>query len=109
MAKFEYELEVENGEMSVALKGSLDASSSAPFFSDVDKAFQDGAVKNAIWDVSGLTTMASSGLRVVMITTKYTMTRGGAFRIVNANPNLRSLFKMAGMDKFLILVDSPAP
>ncbi len=107
MANLVYKVERGDGRLLVSISGSLDASNAAELTSEIEKSLAaDPAVKNIVWEASGLTLMASAGLRVAMISIKGAMGRGGKFFLVKPNPNIAGLIRMAGMNQFLTIRDS---
>ncbi|MCD8349743.1 MAG: STAS domain-containing protein [Planctomycetaceae bacterium] len=107
MAEIKYDLERKQNALVLTLAGSLDASNAPPLSSAMEKELQDTALKDVVWDVRDLRLMASSGLRVIMTAIKICMPRGGKFYLARPNQEIARILRLAGMDKFVTLVDSP--
>lgn len=106
MALVNYSFDHRDGVLAVLLKGSLDASNSVQFGTDLKKELEKEEVKNIAFEVSALDNMASAGLRVVMVGIKHCQSRRGKFYLVAPSQNVRQLMRISNIGMFMEIVDS---
>ncbi len=76
--------------------GRLDAN-------ECDRALQflNGVAAPRIVDLAGLEYIASSGLRVFLLTQKRAMGAGSGLRLINVKPQIHDIFRYAGFDRII--------
>ena len=83
----------------VVMAGRLDAN-------ECDRALQflNGLAEPRIIDLAGLEYIASSGLRVFLLTQKRAMGAGSGLRLINLKPQIHDIFRYAGFDRIIDMV-----
>lgn len=91
----------------VEVSGRLDASSQAEaetFLRDV----VDTGAHRVVLECSALDFVSSAGLRAIMAAIKWTRPQGGGVTLTGANPAIRQLIRIAGLEPLLeVVIDSP--
>ncbi len=87
------------------LEGWLDASNAKELSDAQEKETAEPAIRDIVWDASGLTLVASAGLRVLMAAYKITTARKGKTYLVGANKNVADVIRMIKLDQFLQMRD----
>ena len=82
------------------LEGRLEATQAAEFTDGIQKALREGS-PNLILDCSGLSYVASMGLRCFLLAQKGTQAAGGKLVFFGLNDNVRSVFSLTGFDKIV--------
>ena len=90
----------------VKVGGVLDAGTSIEMEMTLSPHLRNTAVDKVILEVSDLTFVSSSGLRVMMIIIKTLTPRKGNLYMVGASSQIVGLVKMSGMTKWIHLRDS---
>jgi len=88
----------ENG--TVWLAGRLDAAESPRA-----QSFLDGLSMPKVLDLARLEYVSSAGLGVLLRTQKRAMSGGGGLVLINANKNLRDIFRYSGFDRVFDIRD----
>lgn len=70
------------------------------------EAPENAAVKWWVVDMGDCTFMSSAGISVLLRGLHLARERGGAFALADANPRLRSMFRLAGLAKAIPQFDS---
>ena len=88
----------------LALKGRLDAG-------QVDKANDafDTLQGDAILDLTEMNYIASAGISVLLRLYQRLDTDGHSLRLANPTPHVRNIFKYAGIDQVMTIVDESEP
>jgi len=81
------------GTDTVILEGRLDAS-----HEESTEAFLTGLESSAVIDFQKLQYIASNGLGLLFATHKRLADQGDRLRLVNLNPHIREVFRLAGFD-----------
>jgi len=90
----------ESGDLSIlALEGSLDLDGA----NEIENAFmaEIGRSRSAILDFSGVTFIASFGMRLVIEAVKALVPKGGRVVILSPQPSVKKLLYAAGLDNVL--------
>ncbi len=82
-----------DGPQRVLLSGRWDAAQA-----EFAEAFLDTVESSAVVDFSELAYIASDGLGLIFAAHKRLMDAGEALKLVNMNPHIREVFKLAGFD-----------
>lgn len=109
MAQLTYEISIvpEKERIVLSLKGSLDATNAEGVQAELEKSWAGKEFKQVVWDVAGLELMASAGLRVLMSSIMYCRNKNrGKLYMVQAQPNIAGLIKVAAMTSFVNFVDN---
>jgi anti-anti-sigma factor len=80
----------------VVMAGRLDATQC-----DTAQRFLDGLPDPRVIDLGRLEYVASSGLRVFLLTQKRVRGSGSALRLINVRPQIYDIFRYAGFDRIL--------
>lgn len=89
----------------LTVAGWLDASNARELSEAQEKEMLDAHIRDIVWDASGLTLIASAGLRALMAAFKMTQARKGKTYLVGANKNVVDVIRMIKLDQFLHLRD----
>jgi anti-anti-sigma factor len=84
----------------IRLAGRLEATQAPELTAAIQKALQDGP-PNLMLDCSGLSYVASMGLRCFLLAQKETQSAGGRLVFFGLNDNVRSVFSMTGFVKIV--------
>ena len=63
--------------------------------------FLDGVAEPRVIDLARLEYIASSGLRVFLMTQKRIMASGTGLRLINVSPQVHDIFRYAGFDQII--------
>ena len=63
--------------------------------------FLDGVAEPRVIDLARLEYIASSGLRVFLMTQKRAMGAGAGLRLINVSPQIHDIFRYAGFDQII--------
>jgi len=91
----------------IALAGELDLSSALTFDEEVRRA-EDRLPHTLVLDLRRLRFMDSTGLRLIMSAQSRARTRGRRFAIVQGSEPIKRLFRLAGVNRRLEIVDDPS-
>jgi anti-sigma B factor antagonist len=80
----------------VAMTGRLDATQC-----ETALRFLEGVAEPRIIDLAGLDYIASSGLRVFLLTQKRLRSAGANLKLINVRPQIHDIFRYAGFDRIL--------
>jgi anti-anti-sigma factor len=80
----------------VVMAGRLDATQC-----DSALRFLDGLAEPRVIDLARLEYIASSGLRVFLMTQKRAMGAGAGLRLINVRPQIHDIFRYAGFDQII--------
>jgi anti-anti-sigma factor len=94
------ELTIERHDDRLILTGEIDADSAPRLEQAILDRFERGATALRL-DLSGVTFMDSSGLRVVIATTEAARGRGGDLVLVEPTPAVRRLIEVSGLEDHL--------
>jgi anti-anti-sigma factor len=94
----------DNGIATIFVAGELDAGSAPAFRSEIDAVAQNNP-KRLVLEMSGLTYMASAGLRV-LIFARQKMAADTEIYCVGVAPNILETLEMTGMVHSVHIVDS---
>jgi anti-sigma B factor antagonist len=78
------------------MTGRLDATQC-----DVALRFLEGVAEPRVIDLAGLEYIASSGLRVFLLTQKRVMGSGTSLKLINVPPQIHDIFRYAGFDRII--------
>lgn len=92
----------------VTLKGVLDAGTSIELEMALADSVKNAEVRKVVLEVSDLTFISSSGLRVMMLLIKTLTPRGGKLYMIGATAQIVGLVKMSGMTKWIHLKNNLA-
>ena len=84
----------------IRLAGRLEATQASEVTAAIQKALGEGP-PSLILDCSGLSYVASMGLRCFLLAQKETQGAGGRLVFFGLNDNVRSVFSMTGFDKIV--------
>jgi len=82
----------------IRLAGRLEATQAPELTTAIQNALREGP-HNLILDCSGLSYVASMGLRCFLLAQKEVQGIGGRLAFFGLNDNVRSIFSMTGFDK----------
>jgi len=88
--------------LAIAVKGRLDAVTSADFMKKVEEQM-DGDIADVAIDCSGLEYISSSGLRVFMTIYKRLAPKGGALKLKNLTPQVGEVLNITGMAALFVI------
>ena len=95
------------GVLVLTLKGTIDARAAR----ELDKALLECLARGrlaVLLDLTGLSSIAGAGLRVVVATAERIESRGGALALCSLRPSVNRILDMAGMDRLEIFADRTA-
>jgi anti-anti-sigma factor len=87
----------------VVMAGRLDAAQS-----DAALRFLGGLAQPRVIDLARLEYIASSGLRVFLVTQKRMRSAGPGLRLINVRPQIHDIFRYAGFDQLIEITAAPA-
>jgi anti-anti-sigma factor len=90
----------------VVLTGRLDLAGSAKI--DLPFSAAAGSNRNVLVDMSGVTFVASIGIRTLVLGAKTVQRRGGKFLIVAPRPDVAEVLTVTGVDELMPIVPSLA-
>jgi anti-anti-sigma factor len=97
----------EGGAVRIAVAGELDLASALTFDEEVRRA-EERHPSALVLDLRRLRFMDSTGLRLIMSAQARARTRGRRFAIVQGSEPIRRLFRLAGVQRRLEIVDHPS-
>jgi len=80
----------------VVIAGRLDASQC-----DTALRFLEAVAEPRVIDLARLEYIASSGLRVLLLTQKRALGSGAGLRLINVQPQVHDIFRYAGFDRII--------
>jgi anti-anti-sigma factor len=89
---------IEQNYVLLRLEGRLEATQAAGVTESIQKAMWEGP-PNLILDCSGLSYVASMGLRCFLLAQKGAQGAGGKLVFFGLNDNVRSVFSLTGFDR----------
>ena len=93
----EYTYKLDNGLLTVSMKGRLDTEASVKFETEFMQICKENAHDSLVVDATGLEYIASSGLRTILKMAKSEKN----FRIENVAPTVYSVFEMTGFSRII--------
>jgi len=97
----------EEGAVQIAVAGELDLSSALTFDDEIRRA-EDRRPQTLVLDLRRLRFMDSTGLRLIISAQSRARTRGRRLAIVLGSEPVRRLFRLAGVNRRLEIVDHPS-
>jgi anti-anti-sigma factor len=91
----------------IALAGELDVSGATTFYEALSRAEQSGAAL-IVLDLRELRFMDSTGLRLIVAAHRRAIEDARRLVIVQGPDAIRELFRVAGLDQLLEIVEDPA-
>jgi anti-anti-sigma factor len=107
MTGLSLETREEDGAVRIALAGELDLSSALTFDEEVRRA-EERKPRTIILDLRKLRFMDSTGLRLIMSAQSRARTRGRRLAIVLGSEPVKRLFRLAGVNRRLDIVEHPS-
>ena len=107
MTPFSMDMDVQGGVTRVTLAGEFDLSVAARVEEELTRAAAS-TPEVLVLDLSGLSFMDSSGLRVVVAADERARRTGQRFVVVNGPDAVRRVFEITKVDEVLELVDDPS-
>jgi len=95
----------ENGIVTIAIKGRLDADSS-PEAEKVVKEALEGQSTRVLFNLGALEYLSSAGLRVLLSTAKEMRRREGKIVLCSLNEFVKEIFEVSGFQSLIPIVDS---
>ena len=95
----------ENGIISIAFSGRLDADSS-PEADKTVKESLDGQTDRLLFDLGELEYLSSAGLRVLLSAAKEMKRRGGKIVLCSLNAFVKEIFEVSGFQSLIPIADS---
>jgi anti-anti-sigma factor len=95
----------ENGIVSIAIAGRLDADSS-PEAEKVVKEALEGQTTSVLFNLSGLEYLSSAGLRVLLSAAKEMRRREGKIVLCCLNEFVKEIFEVSGFQSLIPIADS---
>ena len=95
----------ENGIVSIAIKGRLDADSS-PEAEIVVKEALEGQTTRVLFNLGALEYLSSAGLRVLLSVAKEMRRREGKMVLCSLNEFVKEIFEVSGFQSLIPIVDS---
>ena len=93
-----FKAEQKDGKLNISFEGRMDTATCSGIEKDVGVEIEK-AGKPVIFDLAGVDFVSSAFLRICILAAKTAAT--GKFQVVNAAPQIKKVFKIAGMDQFL--------
>ena len=84
----------------VSVTDSMDATTSAKAKAHLDAEIEEGHT-NLVIDMSGVTYLSSTGLRVILATMQRARSAGGDVRLAGAVGKIQQVVKLAGFSKII--------
>jgi len=95
-----------DGVVTLALKGRLDAGTSAQAEAAIQDFLGAGGGK-LILDLAGLDYISSAGLRVLLVANKAMRRKAGALALCGAQGNVREVLEVSGFTTLFLMADTP--
>jgi len=95
----------ENGIVSIAIKGRLDADSSVEAEKVVKEALK-GQTTRVLFDLASLEYLSSAGLRVLLGAAKEMRRKDGKLVLCSLNEFVKEIFEVSGFQSLIPIVDS---
>jgi len=92
----------ENRKALIAVKGRLDTMTGPELEAKIKELIEE--VDEITFDFSNLEYMSSSGLRILLATHKKLTSTQGSMWVKNANPDIKEIFKVTGMEMILNII-----
>ena len=95
----------ENGIVSIAIKGRLDADSSA----EAEKVVKDalgGEANRLLFNLGGLEYLSSAGLRVLLSAAKEMRRRDGKIVLCDLNEFVKEIFEVSGFQSLIPITET---
>lgn len=89
----------------IGISGELDHHSAEYIRQKVDGEMIKASIKHIVFDFSKVSFMDSSGIGVIMGRYKNIRELGGKTAVANVKPQIRRIFEMSGMLKFIPVYD----
>jgi len=103
---FEIRGEQEGGQARLSLGGELDLAS-APRLQRSAEKLLEGEPRRLVVDISDLSFIDSSGLRVLIGLHERALREGWEFRVVRPPEQVLKIFQISGIDQHLRFIDAP--
>lgn len=87
--------------ITVAMTGRLDTTTAPEL--EAELADELSAVKELVFDLSGLEYVSSAGLRVFLMTQKQMNRQGSTMIVKNVAPEIKEVFDLTGFSDFLTI------
>ena len=107
MTSLSLETREEEGAVQIAVAGELDLSSALTFNDELRRA-EDRRPQTLVLDLRRLRFMDSTGLRLIISAQSRARKRGRRLAIVLGSEPVRRLFRLAGVNRRLEIVDHPS-
>ena len=107
MTSLSLETRQEGDSVKIAVAGELDLSSALTFDEEMRRA-EDKLPRTIVLDLRRLRFLDSTGLRLIMSAQSRARTRGRRLAIVQGGEPVRRLFRLAGVNRRLDIVDDPS-
>ncbi|HTH06283.1 MAG TPA: STAS domain-containing protein [Ilumatobacteraceae bacterium] len=105
--EFEYTVTRSGAQVTLAVRGELDAAT-GPSLSDAVTALSSDGVARLVIDLDHVTFVDSRGLSALLESYGAATERDTAFAVVNLQPAVRRLFRITGVDTLLLDGDAPS-
>lgn len=93
----------ENMALCIGADGRLDIYNSYDYLEEIKEHLSRTYAKELILDFSGIISVASSGLRVILEIYKMMQEQNRSFKLKNVNKEVLNAFNITGFDKFLVI------
>jgi anti-anti-sigma factor len=107
VAGLSLETREQEGAVRIAVAGELDLSSALTFDEEVRRA-EERQPATIVLDLRKLRFMDSTGLRLIMSAQSRARTRGRRFAVVLGSDPVKRLFRLAGVNRRLEIVEHPS-
>ena len=107
MTSLSLETREEGDAVRIAVAGELDLSSALTFDEEVRRA-EERLPRTLVLDLRRLRFLDSTGLRLIMSAQARARTRGRRLAIVQGGEPVKRLFRLAGVNRRLEIVDDPS-
>ena len=98
---FEYTITKSGDDATVSVRGEIDAASGPSLTEAVSALTSDGMARRVI-DLDHVTVIDSRGLSALLESYRAVTSSDMAFAVVNPPPSVQRLFRMTGVDAFLL-------
>ncbi|MEA2308217.1 MAG: anti-sigma factor antagonist [Thermoleophilaceae bacterium] len=107
MTSLSLETREEGDSVKIAVSGELDLSSALTFDEEMRRA-EERCPETLVLDLRRLRFMDSTGLRLIMSAQARSRTRGRRFAVVLGSDPVKRLFRLAGVNRRLEIVEHPS-